>query len=210
MLTLRDGKWAVSAGFLALVLWFGAENGVLLTAIVLSAAALHELGHYAVLRVFGAAVRNIRLTVFGAEIETDMDTLSYPRTLIAIVAGAMVNLLCGLILAASTRRFALPLGYVMAGAHLLLAGFNLLPIRPLDGGRALELVFCWAWGPAMGERVSRMIGTGVSVVLAFALLKLMHCAGGSLWLCPAVVGLLVFAVREACGVSYLRKRRISM
>lgn len=205
MLNLRDEKWVVSPGFLALVLWFGAENGVLLTAIVLSAAALHELGHYAVLRIFGSPIRDIQLTVFGAEIETEMDTLSYPRTLLAILAGPMVNLFCGLILAMLTRQYSLPLGYVMAGAHLLLAGFNLLPIRPLDGGRALELLFCWLWGPTSGVWASQMIEIGVSVVLAFALLKLMHCVGGSLWLCPAVVGLLVLAVREGYSVLRLKK-----
>lgn len=196
MLTLCDGKWEVTGGFLALLLWFGAGNGVLLTAIVLSAAALHELGHYVVLRLFGASVRNIRLTIFGAEIETDMDMLSYPRTLMAIVAGPFVNLICGLTLAGLTRRFHVPFGYVMAGAHLLLAGFNLLPIRPLDGGRTLELLGCWILGPTMGVRVRQIIDLTVSVVLGFVLLRLIQSVGGSLWLCPAVMGLMLHAIQE--------------
>ena len=38
------------------------------------------------------------------------------------------------------------------GANLVLCLFNLLPIRPLDGGRALYLLASWAAGPAAGRR----------------------------------------------------------
>ena len=50
------------------------------------------------------------------------------KELAAVLAGPAVNLLCGLLLA---RGHA----WVAAGAHLSLCLFNLLPVRPLDGGR---------------------------------------------------------------------------
>mgnify|MGYP003095173162 CR=1 FL=1 len=118
----------ISGGFWLLAAWFTLVNGWQLLAVILSAAALHELGHLLVLRLLGARVRELRVSVFGAELMTSAARLSYPGEIAAVLAGPAVNLLCALVLGGAHA-------WVAAGAHLSLCLFNLLPVRPLDGGR---------------------------------------------------------------------------
>ena len=142
----------VSAGACLLVGWFAVVNGWHLTGLVLSAAALHELGHLAALRLLGGAVTALRISVFGAELAAEGGQLSYGRELAAVLAGPLTNLLAGLALAR--------LGYpAAAGAHLVLCAFNLLPVRPLDGGpvpldRRLRRAVP-GHGPGMGDGPQR-------------------------------------------------------
>ena len=176
-------------GACLLVGWFTMVNGWRLTGMVLSAAAIHELGHYVVLRLLGGRVTALRVSVFGAEMETDGAALSYGRELMAVLAGPMANLLAGLVLARA--------GYpAAAGAHLVLCAFNLLPVRPLDGGRALYLLTGWLLGPAVGEGLCRWLGGCTALSLATVLVWVVVRSGGSLWLLPAAVGLSVAAFRE--------------
>lgn len=180
----------ISPGFCLLTGWFTAVNGWKLLAAVLGAAALHELGHWLMLRLMGAQIRGLRIGVLGAVLETDSAGLSYGRELAAVLAGPGANLLGALALA--------PWGAEMAvGAQLVLGGFNLLPVRPLDGGRALCLALSWLLGPAAGDRAARWIGSSAALALAILLGEVMRRTGGSLWLLPAMAGLLAAAAREA-------------
>lgn len=188
------GRVEVSGGFWLLAAWFGVANGWGLLGLVLFAAGIHELGHYAVLRLWGARVTALRLTMFGVAMETDCGRLSYGRELTVVLAGPAVNFLCAVLLAAIWRQDA------AAGAHLALGLFNLLPVRPLDGGRALWLALTWAFGPAVGERGAQAVGSCLAAVLAVGLLAVMGESGGSLWLLPAACGLLAAAAREAGAV----------
>lgn len=88
---------------------------------------------------------------------------------------------------------------VPAGANLVLCAFNLLPVRPLDGGRALELLVSWAAGPAAGERAARWSGIAAALLSTAALWAVMDRSGGSLWLLPAAGGMLAAAMREFWG-----------
>jgi stage IV sporulation protein FB len=189
-------KNQISPGFCLLVSWFGAVNGWRLLAEVLSAAALHELGHWLALRLLGVRTTRLRLGVFGAVLETDSQRLSYGKELAAVLAGPGTNLLCALALTVWGTHME-----EAAGAHLVLGTFNLLPVRPLDGGRALYLLMSWLFGPAAGERVARWAGTASALALAIVLGELMRRTGGSLWLLPPMVGMLAVAWREFIGTS---------
>lgn len=189
MWLLHKGKIHVSVGVCLLLGWFVLVNGWRLTGLVLSAAALHEMGHYVVLRLLGARISALRISVFGAEMTAGGDALSYAGELAAVLAGPAMNLLAGVALAEA--------GYLAAaGAHLVLCAFNLLPVRPLDGGRALYLLISWAMGPTAGETVCRWTGGCTALFLATALVWLMVRSGGSLWLLPAAAGLCMAAFRE--------------
>ena len=139
----------ISGGFWLLAAWFTLVNGWQLLAVILSAAALHELGHLLVLRLLGARVRELRVSVFGAELMTSAARLSYPGEIAAVLAGPAVNLLCALVLGGAHA-------WVAAGAHLSLCLFNLLPVRPLDGGRALYLMA----GGSLRRGAHRLLGGG--------------------------------------------------
>ena len=182
----------VSSGFWLLAAWFALANGWRLLAVILSAALLHELGHLLVLGLLGGRVTELRISVFGAELVTDAARLSYPGEIAAVLAGPGVNLLCGLLLAGLHA-------WVAAGAHLSLCLFNLLPVRPLDGGRALALAVSALAGPAAGEGAARWAGALTALTLGALSLWLMGRTGGSLWLLPAAAGLLAAGARELTG-----------
>ena len=159
----------ISGGFWLLAAWFTLVNGWQLLAVILSAAALHELGHLLVLRLLGARVRELRVSVFGAELMTSAARLSYPGEIAAVLAGPAVNLLCA------------------------------LPVRPLDGGRALYLAAAWLAGPSAAERIACWAGGTTALALGGLVLWLIGRTGGSLWLLPAAFGLLAAALRELHG-----------
>ncbi len=136
MLHWNEGKFRISGGFCLLTAWFALVNGWRLLITVLGAAALHELGHYLALRLCGGRASGLRVSILGACMEVESSCLSYGAELMTVLAGPGSNLLAGTALAL--------LGggawSTAAGAHLVLGMFNLLPVCPLDGGRALALL----------------------------------------------------------------------
>ena len=175
----------ISPGFCLLAAWFTLGSGWELLGTVLGAAALHELGHCGALRLLGVPVTGLRIGIFGAE-------------LAAVLAGPGANLLCALLLTVlgGTRWV------VFTGANLVLCVFNLVPVRPLDGGRALYLLAAWAAGPAAGEIAARWTSMIAALALSAALVFVMVRTGGSLWLLPAAAGLLAAAGRELAGQDF--------
>lgn len=182
----------ISPGFWLLASWFALDNSWRLLGTVLGAAVVHELGHCLALGVMHAPVTGLNVGVFGAELETDRSRLSYSGELAAVLAGPGANLLCAALLTVLWG----PRCAVFTGANLVLCAFNLLPVRPLDGGRALYLLTAWAAGPAAGDRAVQWSGGIAAFSLALLLGWVMLRTGGSLWLLPAASGLLAAAWRE--------------
>ena len=176
-----------TAVLLALFLLLSSWRGV---AAILSAALFHELGHYLVLRRWGVSLDGINISPFGAEMRLQSNCrLSYGQEMLAVAAGPVVNLLLGGALSAAGA-------YYLAGIHLVLAFFNLLPIRPLDGGQLLWLSVAWAADPFLADRVLRCIGV--------VLIVLLGGLGGCLWLQQGSPFLLFAAV--GLGISLWKEK----
>ncbi len=99
----------------------------LLAAII--AAAVHELGHYFAVCLLGGKIRNIRFGMTGAVMEAT--NLSVYSEILCIMAGP----LAGLLLSISIRIFP-----AIALCAIVQSAYNLLPIYPLDGGKALRCI----------------------------------------------------------------------
>lgn len=108
------------------------------TAMVLISALIHETGHIVFLKAFGCEIRSITLMPFGAVIDSDEKILSYKREAAVALAGAVFNICAGLsallFFAAVKDIYSL----FFAITNFTLAAVNLVPVKTLDGARALE------------------------------------------------------------------------
>ena len=155
----KAGRIAVSPFFFLLLALFAAVDRQRLLFPILSAAALHEAGHLAVLRLEGGQIEQFTLTPFGGELRIRRsEWLSYGREIASVLAGPGVNLVCALVLGRAAAELSWERGYLLSGIHMLLALFNLLPLRQLDGGRALYLMLSWLLDPITADRIGHGVG----------------------------------------------------
>ena len=182
----------VSWSFWLLVLLAAVVSPLPVVLSVLLAAALHECGHLLALRAFGVRAEGLRLSALGAVLYArGAQRLSYGRELLVTLAGPGANLLCGFLTALLALRLSWTDGFVLAGAHLLLAAFNLLPIPPLDGSRALYLAAAFFFGPLVGDAVTAVTGALFALALSGAGLWLHLKTGAGLFFLLASLALLL-------------------
>jgi Zn-dependent protease/CBS domain-containing protein len=141
---------------------------------LLVSIVFHELWHSLVARRFGLPMKGITLFIFGGVAEMTEEP-PHPRAeFFMAVAGPLSSIFFGLLL--------LGLGYVGGSSgwsrpiigvinylgflNLILAGFNLVPAFPLDGGRVLRAVL-WGWKDNIrwATRIASQIGSGFGLVL---------------------------------------------
>lgn len=113
---------------LALVLLAGDKPFLLQT---LAVCILHECGHGIAMCLTGAGLREIRFCGAGVQMIVGTAVLTRARQLCISLAGPAVNLICAAVLAGSRPE--------IAGLHLCMGLFNLLPYKCLDGGTAIRL-----------------------------------------------------------------------
>ena len=144
--------------------------------LLLLSVLLHEIGHCAVARAFGLPVRSITVTFLAGLTEITEPPQTPAREYAVAVIGPLVSLLLAGVGLASTQLFAqdsLPylLSAIVAISNGLVAGFNLLPGLPLDGGRVLRAAVWQLTGdPDKSTRAAAWAGRGVAVVLVPGLL----------------------------------------
>lgn len=166
-------------------------------AAVLLAASMHEGGHLLLLYAFGVPVEGVRLNAFGAAIYArGTARLSYGRELLVTLAGPGMNLLCAPLFAALSARLGWEWGYVFAGAHAVLGAFNLLPVPPLDGGRALYLIVAYFFGPAAGDAAAASAGLVCALALTALGAYWTLAVGGGAFFLLAALGLLAGALPQ--------------
>ena len=182
----------VSWSFWLLILLAAIVSPLMIVLSILLAAALHECGHLLALRAFHVPIEGVRLSAFGAVLHArGAQRLSYGRELVVTLAGCGMNLLCGLVTAACALRASWVEGFVLAGAHILLAAFNLLPIPPLDGSKIVAYFLppraAWAYMSAgrygfiilvlllatglLGHILGPLIGGGSDLLLSLVGIK---------------------------------------
>jgi Zn-dependent protease/CBS domain-containing protein len=195
-----SGGGAVALGILATVLFFGS-------------VLVHELAHAVVAQARGIRVQDITLFLFGGATRARVESRGPgDEFLIALVGpltsgllAALFGIVAGLGGDVVSRPLAGTFGY-LAWTNLLLAGFNLVPGFPLDGGRLLRAAIWKATGSiGRATRIASVAGQAVGwllVAAGVAYLLVGNLAGG-IWF--AFIGwFLVQAARSSYQELQLR------
>jgi Zn-dependent protease/CBS domain-containing protein len=167
---------AVGLAILAAVLFFGS-------------VLVHELAHALVSQARGIRVQDITLFLFGGATRARVESRGPGDEFLIAVVGPLTSALLAALfgVADGLGGGALPtplvgmLGY-LAWVNLLLAGFNLVPGFPLDGGRLLRSAVWKATGSLRrATRLASLAGQGVGWLLVaggVAFLLAGNLAGG--------------------------------
>jgi Zn-dependent protease/CBS domain-containing protein len=167
---------------------------------------LHELAHSLVATSNGLPVREITLFALGGVSQIEKNPTSAKIEFWMAFVGPLTSAVIGAICLAAVRvigggssdpwmAMLSWLGYI----NLALAGFNMLPGYPLDGGRVLRALIWWKTGNAdrstqMAARVGQAVAFGF---IALGIFRFFGGAGiGGLWI--AFIGwFLLQASRES-------------
>lgn len=172
----------------------------ILLAALLPAALLHELAHYAVLRLCGVRTARFTLTGLGASLYVpELHRLSYGAELLSAAAGPLMNLLLWVLLSLTGREELT----LFAGAQMVLGVLNLLPVRPMDGGRILWLATAYLTEPYTADHVAAAVGLAASSALLALCLWLVLTTGSGLFL---LLGALWLAYRSLPPEVFLPRR----
>jgi Zn-dependent protease/CBS domain-containing protein len=190
----------------------GSANGprdLALVGIVLACVAAHEIGHMLVARRYGLLPKAVILlplsgvTVFD---ETHAEkpasgAAAWKREVRIALTGPLVNIVLamiasGIILAVVPEAnlwkwpFLQPsnLPRSLVWANLYLAGLNLLPAYPLDGGRILRAFFARTIDPSAATR------RAVSISHAMAMMLMVAGLFSDTWL--TMVGVIIFSAAQ--------------
>jgi Zn-dependent protease/predicted transcriptional regulator len=151
---------AVGIAILAAVLFFGS-------------VLVHELAHALVSQARGIRVQDITLFLFGGATRARVESRGPGDEFLIAVVGPLTSgllaALFGIVAGLGRDVLSTPLagtfGY-LAWTNLLLAGFNLVPGFPLDGGRLLRSALWRATGSlSRATRVASLAGQAVGWLL---------------------------------------------
>jgi len=153
---------------------------------------IHESGHWLGMRFFG--YRNLQMLFipfFGAAVTGKETNVSGTRRAIVSLLGPAPGILLGIISGFIYLKWREPV-FLQAGLmFILINGFNLLPIYPLDGGRFMETV----------------IFSRHSVVeIIFKILATLAFVGLALRLSSITLGILAFVTLVATREAYYQAR----
>jgi Zn-dependent protease/CBS domain-containing protein len=162
---------------------------------LLASLLLHESAHAVMARRRGVTVEDMTLWALGGV--TRIGRAETPKAMLVISGcGPLASLLLAGVGIGGALAVRAGLGWNVAAAVLfwlgwanaLLAGFNLLPAAPLDGGRIVQAVL---WGRIGDrERAERAAGRSGQVVgtllVALGVISFLYGSTGGLWL--ALIG----------------------
>jgi Zn-dependent protease/CBS domain-containing protein len=164
---------------------------------------LHELGHSLVARRYGVEISSIRLWIFGGIAQLAEMPEDWKKELYIALAGPAVSIALGVVSYAAflavvgiggTAGVALSfvMGY-LALMNIALAGFNLLPGFPMDGGRVLRALLARDRPYARATQIAARVGQGFALLLGlFGLF-----GGGGLFLVAIAFFIYIGASSEA-------------
>ena len=134
--------------------------------------ALHELGHSWAAMRYGLRVESITLWILGGLANLQEMPREWDRELVIAIAGPITSVLVagaaavGVVLAPASAPVAVFVFGWLAVTNLTLAGFNLLPAFPMDGGRVLRALLARSRPYPAATRTAARVGTLFALLFA--------------------------------------------
>ena len=132
-------RWYVSPLLIVMIAALIACGYVFDCIIYFSTIVLHELAHAEVSLRLGYSLDRFALMPYGASLKGEFEGVRAKDEILIAVAGPLFNVVVAVICTA--LWWLVPTSYAftdrLVAANVFTALFNLLPIFPLDGGRAL-------------------------------------------------------------------------
>jgi len=134
----------------------------------------HEFCHSIVARLYGLPMKGITLFIFGGVAEMEHEPTSPKAELLMAIAGPISSVLLGAVIylayvVGAHEGLPGPISSVLrylAWLNFILAGFNLLPAFPLDGGRVLRSILWWSKkNQRWATRIASRLGSGFGLFL---------------------------------------------
>jgi Zn-dependent protease/CBS domain-containing protein len=169
----------------------------------------HEFCHSLVARRYGLPMKGITLFVFGGVAEMEQEPDSPKIEFLMAIAGPISSVLLAtflLVIYMAGRRVGCPkpacgVLWYLGFLNYLLAGFNMLPAFPLDGGRVLRSIL-WAikgnlrWATRIASNLGSAFGLFLIVTGLLRFFSARDFVGG-VW--SALIGMFI---RNASQMSY--------
>ena len=153
---MRKNKWKVHIApqslFAAAVLLLVIPFDWLMAWLI--AAGVHEVCHCLAVILCRKHVQGLLIGIDGARIQTE--PLSYGQTVFCALAGPFG----GFTLTVFTRQFP-----QLALCGLLQSTFNLIPVYPLDGGRALNAITHLIFPESVARKISKAASTVIMITM---------------------------------------------
>jgi Zn-dependent protease/CBS domain-containing protein len=184
---------------------------------LLVSIVFHELWHSLIARRFGLPMKGITLFIFGGVAEMSEEPPSPKAEFFMSAAGPLSSIILGGVLFGiwfllEGTGFSPPiLGVInyLAIINLILAGFNLLPAFPLDGGRILRSIL-WAakdnlkWATQIASKIGNGFGVALMLIGIFSFI-LGNIIGG-VWM--FVIGLFLRGASQSSYQQLLIRRSL--
>lgn len=150
---------------------------------LLAAVLAHELGHVCALAASGMRIRGVSLAATGPVIRCDLPQTGFSAAAVSL-AGPVFGALAWLAL-----RRCFPLAAEMSA---VLTAVNLLPVLPLDGGRALAALL------GSGRLAARVLAAMRIVTLAALAAFGVRCAVCGFGAAPLLLAIWLILLPETC------------
>ena len=136
----RGGLWLVLS-LIAFVVSGRGKQAPMEAALVAGVIFFHELGHWLGMRLFG--YRDLKIffiPFFGGAASGKKEGVPQWQQAIVVLLGPLPGIIVGFACVVANQDFQQPLLAQLAWWLMVINGFNLLPLVPLDGGRFLNIV----------------------------------------------------------------------